>query len=101
MAKRIIKYCVFIILVGALAYLSFSLISSDESQKNAEHAYCATKCNYNSDSLFWEFSGGYSTKGFTTKEECLSYCSKSWEGLVYEMMNSSYASLQSAFQQGK
>jgi len=93
--KKIIKYCLVIGSICLAGYLVLDLISNYIARKQDEKIFCAEKCNHSPYSYFWEFSGEYSTKGFTTKEECLSYCSKSREGFVYHFISDGYSSLTS------
>lgn len=94
--KRIIKYFLIIGAVCFAGYLVFSLISDNIKKNNEEQAFCSAKCNYSQYSYFWEFSGGNVSKGFTTKDECLSFCIKSEEGFVMNFIGDSYASLVSS-----
>ena len=93
--KQVIKYILVVGLICFALYLTYSVISGNISQKNQEENYCTAKCNYSQYSHFWEFSGEYSTKGFTTKEECFNFCSRSFEGFVFRILDSGYASLMS------
>jgi hypothetical protein len=90
---RMCKYFLIIALVFIASYFAYNLISSDITQKNNEQAFCSSKCTYSEFSYLWEFSGEYSRKGFTTKDECFNFCSKSWEGFAYRVTNNSYAAL--------
>ena len=92
---KVSKYFLIVVLICIASYFAFNLISNDAVQKNNEQVFCTSKCNYSQYSYLWEFSGEYSRKGFTTKDECFSYCSKSWEGFAYRVTKSSYAALMS------
>jgi hypothetical protein len=93
---KIIKFFLVIGLVCFAGYLIFDLVSGDIAQKEAVQNYCTEKCNYNSTSLFWEFSKDNGVKGFTTKDECFNYCSKVKMGFAYAFIQESYASLTSS-----
>jgi len=94
--KKILKYFLIIGFICLAGYLTFDLISENIAQKTDVQNFCLQKCNYNESSLFWEFSGDSGVKGFTTKDECFSYCSKAREGFVLRFVNDSYASLTSS-----
>jgi hypothetical protein len=90
--KKIFKYSLVVALICLAGYLTFSLVYGNIVQKQADQTFCAANCNYSPYSYFWEFSGGNAAIGFTTEDECLSYCTKSREGLVYGFVSDSYAS---------
>ena len=92
---RLLKYFLIIALIFIAAYLTYNLVSDDLTKKNDEQTFCSLKCNYSEYSYLWEFSGEYSKKGFTTKDECFNFCSKSWEGFAYRVVKNSYAALMS------
>ena len=69
-------------------YLIASYMLDKANTKNEIQSYCGLKCSYNSGSLTWEFSGETFTKGFTTREECFNYCSKSRQGFTASILNS-------------
>jgi len=79
-------------LAFALVLIECYLIASsalDSINTNNElQSYCGQKCDYNPDSLMWEFSSDTITKGFTTRNECFGYCSKVKEGYAASLLNS-------------
>lgn len=91
-----IKTAIKIFLVAGLifvaGYLTFSLVSENINQKREVSNFCTQKCNYNATSLFWEFAGDNGTKGFTTQNECFSYCSRVKEGFIASFMSSPFIS---------
>jgi len=90
--KSLVKFFIVIFLVCLAGYLIFDLVSGNIARKKDVLVYCTEKCSYNQSSLFWEFSRDTGVKGFTTKDECFNYCSKSKEGFVYRFVSESYAS---------
>jgi len=86
--KSTIKFCLIIGLILVAGYLTYSLVSASLAQQRDVNSFCAQKCSYNPSSLFWEFSGDNGTKGFTTKDECFSYCSKVKLGFAYVLESS-------------
>jgi hypothetical protein len=94
--KKFIKYFIIIAVVLGWGYLIFAYITSNAAEKTAVQNYCNQKCSYNKNSFLWEFSNqdGIS-KGFTTSEECFSYCSKVKEGFAYKIKDYATASLNS------
>jgi len=81
--KKIIIFILAIGLVFGESYLIASLIIDKMNKVEDVQNFCQLKCNYNPDSSYWEFSGEYSTKGFTTENECFNYCSKVRQGFAY------------------
>jgi len=63
-------------LVGFQIYLVISIFSDKINQQKNVQEYCKVRCAYNESSYFWEFSGDFETKGFTTQDECNNYCGK-------------------------
>jgi len=94
--KTAIKSLLAVGLVCLGIYLVFDLVSSDIAQKQDVQNFCTQKCGYNPSSLYWEFAGDNGVKGFTTKTECFSYCSKTKMGFAYNLIVGSYASLMSS-----
>jgi len=81
--KKILIFLLVLGLIFAEGYLVVSIIMSEINTEKDVQVFCQQKCNYSQDSLFWEFSGEYSAKGFTTKEECFNYCSRVRQGFAY------------------
>jgi len=91
--KRILKYFLVIFLICFAGYLAYTLIMGNIAKNKDEQVFCAVKCNYSQYSYLWEFSGEDITKGFTTKDECLHYCSQEREGFVYRAISEYSASI--------
>jgi len=96
--KKILTFIVILLLVGLLIYLATSIVSDKINQEKDVQSYCSERCAYNPTSFFWEFTGDYNTKGFTTEDECYSYCRKVRTGFAYLLQNYT-AGLSSAFSQ--
>lgn len=91
--KKFIIYFLVIGLVVGEGYLLFNMVSGNVSNQKETEQYCGAKCNYNQNVLLWEFSGEYATRGFTTEEECLTYCSRVKNGFAYYLSEYSTAFL--------
>ncbi len=85
--KAIVKYFLVLGLICLAGYLIFDLVSENIAQKKDVQIFCTQKCNYNQSSLYWEFSRDNGTKGFTTKDECFSYCSRVKEGFTASLFS--------------
>jgi hypothetical protein len=68
-------------------YLITSSILDKTNENNQIQVYCGEKCNYNPDSLLWEFTGENFTKGYTTRQECFNYCSKVKQGFAASILD--------------
>jgi len=88
--KRTLIYFLVLALVVGEGYLIISLALEGMNQEKAVQTFCNNRCSYNPNSSFWEFAGDYSTKGFTTQDECFNYCSKVKMGLAYQFLMDSY-----------
>ena len=77
-----------ITLVIMEGYLIVSSVLEKVNNDNQLSDFCSAKCDYNPSSLLWEFSADTVSKGFTTREECFSYCSKVEQGFAASVLNS-------------
>jgi hypothetical protein len=94
MSFKKIAILIAIILVFTEGYLITSSITENEKDKAETKRFCSARCNQDGGNFLWEFSGENNiSKGFTTREECLSYCDRSKHGFVYNFLNSSKSSL--------
>jgi hypothetical protein len=87
--KTIIKLLAVILAVALVlieTYLIISSIIDKNNENNQIQSFCAIKCDYNPSSLLWEFSGDTATRGFTTRDECFSYCSKVKQGFAFNFI---------------
>jgi hypothetical protein len=94
------KLLIFIVVVGLVvfeAYLIASSIIDKSNQQKDIQDFCATQCKYNPNNFYYEFHGDNATKGFTTKDECLSYCAKARMGFVYLLTQNAAAFLTNIF----
>ena len=90
------KIIIFFLAAGSICfagYLAYDLISGNIKREHDTQIFCVEKCKYSQYSYFWEYTGGNATKGFTTENECLNYCTKSRQGFVYRYVVDTYASL--------
>jgi hypothetical protein len=85
--SKLPKYILLLGLIVILGYLATSLVLEEINQDKDVKNYCAQRCKYNPTSFFWEFSGDYNTKGFTTEDECYNYCTKVRTGFAYILKN--------------
>lgn len=83
---KIMSLIVAFMLVLIEAYLITSSIIEKNNEAKAIEFYCQERCDYNPANLLWEFSGESIEKGFTTKDECLNYCSRIKQGFVYTFL---------------
>ena len=84
---KVISIFLVVALILIECYLIVSSAIDSNNQNNNIQDYCSIKCNYDPGSLMWEFSGDTYSKGFTTKEECFSYCSKVRQGFTASLLN--------------
>ena len=85
--KTIIIFLIILAVVIFEGYLIFSYIENRDTQINEVKTFCNAKCKYNDGSAFWEFSGDYATKGFTTQNECFAYCSNVKQGFTASLIS--------------
>ena len=85
------------ILLWALVVIEIYLISSSIIEKKSQDTevknYCEARCAYNAQNMLYEFSGEGIMKGFTTKNECYTYCAQVKQGYVYNILSTATASL--------
>jgi len=85
--KKVIISILILFLILLQGYLITSIVLGKINQEEDVKNYCSQRCAYNPTSFYWEFSGDYSTKGFTTEDECYNYCKKVRTGFAYIMQN--------------
>lgn len=82
-AKKLIFIVLFLGLAVFEGYLLINWVSGNNKEKKETQNFCTSGCQYNNTNYLWEFSKENNiTKGFTTEEECMSYCSKYREGFI-------------------
>ena len=97
-AKKIIIFILVVGLISFEGYLVVSLFLGKTNQDKDVHNFCVEKCNYNPNSLYWEFSGDINgVKGFTTEDECFSYCTRARQGFAYFITNYAPAFISNLF----
>jgi hypothetical protein len=81
-----VKTALILILVLGLIVVEGYLISTSILEKMNQdkdvQSFCGQKCSFSESTSYWEFSGENGTKGFTTQNECLSYCSDVRRGFI-------------------
>lgn len=85
--KTVIKLFLVIGAILLAGYLSYDVILQNIRSQNENRDFCDEKCSYSKYSYFWEFKGGNTAIGFTTKDECLRFCIKQREGFA-SLLNS-------------
>ena len=89
--KKIIVFFIVAVLVLGEGYLIITSVADGMKEEKEIQSFCEAKCAYSENSYFWEFSGESATRGFTTKNECLSYCQRKTQGFVYSLGKSGAA----------
>ena len=86
-SKKVIISILILSLILIQGYLVTSIVLQKINQEADVKSYCNKRCAYNPSSFYWEFSGDYNTKGFTTEDECYDYCRKARTGFAYILQN--------------
>jgi len=98
--NKFAKFTTFLLLWALVlieAYLITSSILEKRSLNEEVKNYCEARCSYNSQNMLYEFSGEGVMKGFTTENECFTYCAQVRQGYVYNVLSTATASLSSKF----
>lgn len=96
--KKLLKYSLALILVAVEIYFLSNYIIETFNDKDQIKKICKTKCAYDDNSYFWEYSGEGAVRGFTTKEECFNHCSRREQGFAALMARFGTAFLSAFFQ---